>query len=171
MRTPTVINEDTFKSALETVESNGPLKNRGILYQKVANQYNREKGELKEISAAIVRSRVLEWSLSVKTPLGRRTKSLSVIEEKPDGEVVKKNPNKEGLNVVKIPRGEPLPLTAFDHDSILNWTERMRDVGKKNGEYITKDALQFYVRKNITDDANKAREICDIIRNHVEDEY
>jgi hypothetical protein len=203
-RTPTVIDNDRLMNILKEVEGETGLKNRGLLYTELATRYNDHPsvvgGEFKKISPTIARWRLDKAGVTLRTPLGKRTKKeilesvdaeksldITITEETPDGSPIsndevapskqtkgkRKKSNEGGLNLVKIPRGEcPLPLTSYDHDNIINWATRMREVALRNGEYLMKGALQYYIKKNIiVDDVDKAREVCDVIRNHIEDEY
>lgn len=181
-RTETPVQNDRLVEILNNIEgSEHAPSNRMILFSLVAHEYNKGvDGDYKAISANIVKARLEKLNAPIKTPLGRKP---SVVETLPDGTVIKKprkartpkevDNNPDGLNVVKIPQGQtPLPLTSTDKDAVLDWADRMREVGKKNGEYITKDALMFHIRKNLMkDDSDKSREACQILRENLVDEF
>lgn len=77
-RRPVDIN--LFKQAIETVEKNGPLKNRTALYNAVTSFYNTNTKESK-ITTSIVLLRINEWGLSVKTPKGERGDGLRLLRD------------------------------------------------------------------------------------------
>lgn len=62
-----IVSPVKLKKAISTAEANGPLKNRSALHSMAAILYNRDEPPSK-VSGAIVRARIEEWGLQVKTP-------------------------------------------------------------------------------------------------------
>src|SRR5690606_12453129 len=160
--------QDRLLKILSEVEGENGLSNRGTLYKTIADRYNEgesvKNGEFKNISHTIVKWRLDDAGVSLKTPLGKRTAkpkpdptpsnkqqeilsqvedNISITEETPDGGTVeppktkknRKKKNNDGLNIVKVPVRPPLPLTCFDEDSIISWVSRQREVYARNDEY------------------------------------
>lgn len=66
----TEVNRFTLEQAIKQAEANGPLANRGKLWEAVAEIYN--KNSITPISHSVVYLRVQEWGLQVTTPVGKR---------------------------------------------------------------------------------------------------
>lgn len=66
------VDKDALIKCITKVEANGPLKNHGLLWQTVADEYNKLVKPAKPITFSVVRLRADEWRLEVKTPKGKR---------------------------------------------------------------------------------------------------
>jgi len=77
-RTATNVDRPKFETAVKNAEANGPLKNLGDLHNAIVKHYTIltiDDNGLKPISAAIVRDRLAEWKIEVKTEPGRKAKA------------------------------------------------------------------------------------------------
>ena len=72
----TAVNRARFIQVIVDVEKNGPLANRGVLFEAITKAYNLGTDPL--ITPAIVSGRVKEWNITLKTPLGKRGKAAGV---------------------------------------------------------------------------------------------
>lgn len=61
------VNKQALKAAIAEAEENGPLRTQSILWEKVAEIYNRMVPNRKPISASVVYLRVREWKINVRT--------------------------------------------------------------------------------------------------------
>lgn len=64
--------------ALNAAECDGPLANRGKLWEAAAEIYNKQVGIAKPITFSVVSLRVKEWDLPVKTPVGKKGRAAGV---------------------------------------------------------------------------------------------
>lgn len=74
-RTPVAVDRPMFEAAVVNAEANGPLKNLGLLYGAIVKHYTIltiDNNEIKPISAAIVKDRLSEWQIELKTEPGRK---------------------------------------------------------------------------------------------------
>lgn len=76
-RTPVVVDRPLFETAVKNAEASGPLKSLKDLYDAIVKQYSVLVLllTLKPISAAIVKERLAEWKIPVKTGPGRSNKT------------------------------------------------------------------------------------------------
>lgn len=67
-------------TAITAAELEGPLRNRSVLHEIVAEVYNKNTPP-RPITAAVVGLRIKEWKLEVKTPIGKRGRQGPMTEE------------------------------------------------------------------------------------------
>jgi hypothetical protein len=78
-KTATKVDKGWFVLCVEEAEKDGPLANLAKLYDEVARVYNGGKdASYDEISGAVAKGRITEWSLTVKTLPGRRGREKGV---------------------------------------------------------------------------------------------
>lgn len=63
--------------AIIGVEAAGPLENQSKLFKEVADLYNSERGERDAVSQSVVALRIKEWAIALKTPKGKRGRTMS----------------------------------------------------------------------------------------------
>lgn len=68
------INESLFKKIIEECEKKGPLSNQSALYKMVEDKYNASKGIPEPISAMVVKLRIEDWGIDIKTKPGKKGK-------------------------------------------------------------------------------------------------
>jgi hypothetical protein len=71
------VNRQLLVSSIAEAEKNGPLINRITLSNKVAEIYN-SKTDSEMITHSVVTLRIKEWSLTVKTPVGKRGRAAGI---------------------------------------------------------------------------------------------
>ena len=77
-RSATKIDRSKFETAVKNAEANGPLTTLALLFMAIAKQYCIlivNDADLQPITSAIVKKRLEEWQIPVKTGPGRTNKT------------------------------------------------------------------------------------------------
>lgn len=74
MRTAIEVDRVKLTTAIVGAELQGPLKNRSLLHEAVAELYNKSNPP-RPITASVVMLRIKDWNLTVQTPMGKRGRS------------------------------------------------------------------------------------------------
>jgi hypothetical protein len=72
MRTAIKVDRKKLTAAVAEAEKNGPLPNHDKLWRAAAEIYNNMGGTDKDISHSVVKARVEEWKIPIKTIAGKR---------------------------------------------------------------------------------------------------
>jgi len=79
-RTPIIVDKEILLAAITDVEVNGPLENLDQLYKAAASLYNEIADN--PISFSVVKARIEEWQVVIKTVKGKKGRKSLTIEEK-----------------------------------------------------------------------------------------
>ncbi len=79
-KVPQAVDREKLVAAIRQAEANGPLENQTALFVRAAELYNRNSPP-REIQGGVVRLRVIEWGIDVKTQPGKRGRPGAMSEE------------------------------------------------------------------------------------------
>ena len=142
-RTAVPIDREELEAAIQMVEDTGPLPSLSALYSAVAHVMG------DDISPQIIKARVTEWDISIKTKPGR--KQSTNVARTVTGERSTATRLSRKLHTIYTPSGKcPYRLPASDYDSVVTWASKVREHGladKWNGVYYLVEALIYYSRQ------------------------
>ena len=139
-RPPVNIDREELIAAIQMVEESGPLSTLATLYDSIAKVMDNDA------SVSIIKARIEEWQIPIKTQARRRAAKKAAPEPQPS--LVPQG----RLRPVSAPSGKcPYKLTSIDFDVVSDWASKVRSAGigdsEYNGVYYTLEALIYFSRQ------------------------